>query len=294
MPTFRCTLTFEAGIQGWSETFYRSSTSHGVALTKLRDLAKLRRELLGADVFIRYARVSDEAILRDSLALQLNYVQTGALSAPVGPTGGDFGQALFGAADIPNTALVLRIEAGPLYHGAHYLRGVPDSLIVTPDGPANLQGWASKFDAWVNELTTQGWQLRVRKQTDTAVRKPIDRMQPQLAAAGSPWVFTVAAHNFKMGNKVRVTSLKVQPGSAKGNGAYKVADVLTPDTFTLQGFPGSGLNAPYLTPADPISGWVQLVDWAYVPIDDVLVRYQGSRRAGLPFGVLRGRRPIRR
>lgn len=292
MADMKCTMIFHSGIQGFSETWYYSGVDYTAAMTALRKLANARHALCGAEVTLDYLRVSDEAKRRDSLveAPNAKTVQKVGVGADIG------GESTlivdWGNTDKPDQGILARVEATADFRGMHCIRGVPDALIVWPDGPSNLPGWDKAFEKY-KKLLIGTFSLRVRAQNGLFAQKPIVSIDP--AGGGSDViVFTVPGHGFLNGQLVRVTNFRLNRPPFKVNGTFTVSSAnLTANTFSLRSYPPFGALTPYVL-GKPITPFVQLVGYGYATITDVILRGESSRKPGRPFGQRAGRLLSRR
>jgi hypothetical protein len=116
MASVRCTIGFNQGRQGWRESLYLTGVSLADALSKTARLALERAGLLGGGVQMVHLLVSDEACPRNTLAA------SGGKARIANP------------AAHPWSAVLLRLEAGPLYayHRPYFMRGLPSSFFTDP------------------------------------------------------------------------------------------------------------------------------------------------------------------
>jgi hypothetical protein len=296
MPNFKCSIFLHSDINGWSENWYFSGTDYSSAMVALQSLADLRQALCGTGVSLDYLRVSDEAIQRDSYVVAPRTVTVPDTSAS---GGGSFGPkqvvVTWGSIDPPSSGVHVRIEATAQYHGSHTVRGVPDDLIVWPSGPSNLPGWDKAYGKWRSALIGS-FSLRVRKQTGANAPLPITQMIPEGAVGTTParWLFAVPGLGVKEGTKVRVLKLRGKPGSENPNGIWQVDSVdQGTGLFSLRDFPTQD-DIPGFEPTAVLSGFMQIPDWDYPRITDVIIRGENNRKPGRPFDLRPGRRPVRR
>src|SRR5262245_37439972 len=153
MPTFQTTFIFNAERQGWSETFYWTGTSADNAIANALPVGQARIGLLGNTVQLESIRVSDVAILGDSLTDEtLNGQNTSVAAA--------------GARDTVSNAVLGRATAENIYRRQIWIRGMPDAFIIynpatgksmLNESPAFIQAW----NVWATALVGKGFQLRV-------------------------------------------------------------------------------------------------------------------------------------
>jgi len=139
MPIYAGTLFFQdlESSYGWSETYYQEHATIEDMVTSMNGRVSLRANVL-VDINTMVAgRVSDTAILNDSLLL------TGF------PVPGQVVSTSTTAVE-PWTALLVRIEATSLFRGRHFFHGILESTFIagrTYD-PANPEAadWTAFFD----------------------------------------------------------------------------------------------------------------------------------------------------
>lgn len=291
MATFKCSMMFHSDIYGWSETFYREDTDYTSAFTVFRELAEKRHALNGGGVSLDYVRISDDAIQRDAFVSAPGEV-TVSPNQSQPDTNVPFIRVQWGIPDQPHSGVLVRIEATALYHAMHCLRGVPDALIVWPAGPSNLIGWDEAFRRWRDYLIGN-FRIKVRKQDEGFTKKPINGARIDL---GPPVTWQLHAQGYApvVGDKLRVTNFRWTRGSPRINGLWQVETVNAGTAeFTLANFPKpDGFN--FFAPTRPLTGFVQLVGWAYPTITAAIIRGESSRKPGRPFGQQPGRRLVRR
>lgn len=288
--TAKATLFFEDHKYGWSESYFQDGIDNlGVIYGDAIALAEQRATLNGAGVLMPYIRVSNEAIKRDSLVQQINLFTIGPGTQEI-PAGANVVKTAFATSgstkpDRPYSAVLLRFEAGSLYHRLMYMRGIPDDLITDPVGPANNQGWAKSFLDWraLFEARLSRWKIKVLSKEDANVFKKVTRLQRP--TDGVSVIVTVPGHGYANSDRVRLEGLP--PQARAFNGVWRVFEV-TADTFTLEGTRGPVLD--YIT----LTGTAHRLEYVYKGITDIVTRGQTHRDTGRPFDSPRGRRKSRR
>lgn len=277
---FRGTMFFEDGIQGWSETHWYTGalTDYSVILGFLQDLAIQRARLLSESARISYLRVSDDSVRGDALVTTISLSGSavgGKLTVP--PPGAP-----------PWNSILLRKQAGALYHGMEHLRGVPIGILTDPTGPTfNDPSWPNAFGlATPPGLKTYVGQLLLNWGMKVILKPPDTPAVPILAqiAAGPPTVFAVAAGSFLTGQKVRAQGLTPRFPLTGYNGINANAGVPQNVFFPAQ-------TQPYSWQASGV--FIAKVQ-AVKPYSSIVIRKEAERRVGRPFGLLAGRRPRRR
>lgn len=151
-------LLFKIGDYGWSESYYLEKPSESTLRsfgTKAKNLAERRAKLFGNGVYITGARISDVDVRRDAYDLPFKYLVDSGESVPgylrISP-------ALNSDALIPNVAVVCRVEGTfKVYHGAHYLSGVPRVIVGQDDLLVFVKAWADAAEAFGDYLASSGW-----------------------------------------------------------------------------------------------------------------------------------------
>lgn len=139
---------------GWSETYWLTGTDYSMAESNLSQIATARYALLTDSIDWIGGRVSDRTVRGDALVL-------------VPPGIGGVQPGTFGGVGAPSTspwtAILLRLEATPMYHASRFLHGVPANQI---SGEAYLPTTAfeTALTAYSNALIANA-RLRVRDKT---------------------------------------------------------------------------------------------------------------------------------
>jgi hypothetical protein len=279
----RATLFFTSDKYGWSETFFKVADDLQAVLEDAVRMAVNRIRLCGTNVELDYVRVSDDDIRRDSLVAQPNLTaQLKKSVRDVLDVGGEGAKpkeqkinvAAPDPADQPYSAILLRMEAGPLYRRPMYLRGCPDSIIVNPPGPVQPKEWGDMFRRWVEFLKGNAWGFKVLNRDVGNPAKPITA-SPGVA----PFQLTVAAHGLVQGQRVTVEDIKGE--GAVPHGAFTI-DVVDPNTIRLRGTTGAFTYDR--------GGTVRLRVYKVATISSIIIRGETTRRTGRPFDSPRGRR----
>lgn len=113
MPVFKCDMIFNAGAQGFVESWYHSTVSHSAAIDTTKQLSNARSGMLAAGVIIEAIRVSDIAVRGDS---QIETQATSNIS----------GQSTFNPGDPIFTGWYARFNAGTQARRQFFMRGMPD------------------------------------------------------------------------------------------------------------------------------------------------------------------------
>lgn len=277
----RCTMFFEDGKYGWSETYWSNTDTPQAATSLFIILAKLRWKLLGSGPNITYLRTSDDLVLRDAdiTVLDFNAQNAGIdkIDPDFGLVKGKINRAVDTPSDVPYSAILVRMSSGTLGHRMMYLRGAPDELIIDPAGPKQNQAWKTAFANWQTELQSGRWYWV--GQNRNPLVNPF-KLVTAVDTAPAHAVFTVPAHGFVTGQFVQASAF-VGTNMPKGN--YTVT-FLTADTLSLKEYIQGG-NAIYIR-----GGRFQANVKGLIGITAVLIRGETHRNTGRPFDSPVGRR----
>jgi hypothetical protein len=281
MPNQVVTYFFKdvtTGSAGWTETFYMSAGTLAGALLIAGPqgaIMNARLRLLHPDYQLSAVRVSDVAILRDSLILA-NAGDTGTGQwGGAGPHAGD-------TSEEPYDALLIRMEASSLKRRSFLMRGLPSSVIThtrqyNPDGV-----WTAAFNVWRTTMLANNVS-QIRSQTTGTPTFP---NTVTISASGYGLAITyVGAIPAGMvnGAYVKVTGIV---GAAPVNHLWRISVV---GALTL--FLSAQRRLIYGTIAGtPI---VQLVTYTYPAITSIIPLRGVKKSTGRPFDVLRGRARVR-
>lgn len=265
MPIIRATFFFEDDNKhGWTETIHTQKPDLTTAIAAARALADLRRNCLGDTARITYIRVSDDLVKRDS---KIHTVPSGdGTTRTTGAT----------AADIANTAVIVRIEASPLARRTLYMRGVPDEVVTRSGKYTPTGGFSNSFDMWANDLIINNWACRSRDGTN-----PLHTITDitQVAATGVVTITTIDAHLFELNTPFVVRGVR---GAKVVNGTWTPFSIPSATTVTIK---ITSLIGTYTG-----GGTAAKLGYILAPITDVKVIRVSHRNAGRPFDSPRGRR----
>lgn len=274
--TFRVTSFFESGRQGWSETFWVQADSVSSVEAIARAQAPLRMKLCGYGVKMTYLRISDEAIRGDSTVVLTNWTT----SDEVNPAHGEVQKvtpAVKEFVDVAWNGLLIRHESGPDTRRLWCMRGVPDDLIIGPEGPKDAKPWADAFGLWKDLLITNKWGfMAINKNPGTNPTKLIT----DVVKVGNFVNVIIPAHGFLEGEKIRISGAKADNPKAI-NGVWQVS-IHDANTVILK---GNKTDPGYLR-----DGAARAQRMAFAPITATFVRRQAKRNPGRPFDQLPGRR----
>ncbi len=274
-------------------------------------LANLRTNLMGRNVEMVSVRLSDDAVLRDSI-----------LVLPATATDGDTRLKTFSTdkdlrADQPNSAVLLRLLNSPGIWKNMYLAGIPDDVIVTGDttsvppvaaGP-NFdvnQPFRRRYNAWKAAISNAGaganpiWGFRSRIFQPPRVIKDWSNAAPGVArlqfTIDAPAIARPAPPGgvVQVGDRVQIR-LASAPASPIGppRGIWIVQTILslgggTEYQYTLRNTEAFD-SALVINP-----GTVEYVHFGYLPYADVQIRHQTTRKRGGRRTAARGRSRRRR
>lgn len=271
----KCTIPFEQGAYGWTETYFLAnpSTTLAAEMTQLQALAVKRIALSGKDTYIRYLKVSNENTLRDVIAFQYGYPGGGALQ---GNTSTD--------SEPPDTALLCdrksstNVQTAPLY-----LRGVWDRLCI--NGGQFIFGdpaWVAAFNSFKFQLTTNAWGM-VCKDPTAPARVQVASVTQTLTGTIA---YTLKANLFTdpAGTKIRIFASGIQ-GAVSANGAQIVTVTSPTACETVKRIP----TFLYTT-----GGYVTWSPQAFTLIANLYQLRLVERKAGRPLYLSRGRARVRK
>jgi len=252
----KCTLFFQVGIQGWSETWFLDGNSLGTAQTAIGALGAARLAMCPASVQISATRISivdQPAVFR---------------------VAGRIGNGTYTTTrDITNMAVFWTAVADDYTRRTVLTRGTPDDCVVsglyqpTPAFAAAAVGWAST-------LSSQGFSIRA-----------IDRAQPiyNIASVGATGIMTMFDANILVANDV-VKFFRSHTDSGKSIlKKYRVGAKLTATTYQLLAWP-DGLIATNVK--------ARKIGYVLSRPTTIYPRFASSRKTGRPFGLRAGRRKV--
>jgi len=275
MPTsYKGTLYFLCGNQGWSESFIKQQTDPAGDLSPLQtdveNLAASRRGFLSKDAVITHISVREIGTEHKGRVALKEYGQKG-----------NFAEA---GAD-PDGAMILRLySAGKLSFSLRPFRGLPQSAYNPNDTDAPWPGgFPGAVSSFVKQLTNGNWGWLKRS---LGVSNAIAAIT---GGAGSPAVVQTAGTPFaamSAGDHVSVRIKSVE-GATQLNGGF-VGLVVDPNHVRIPKVTAFG---PYTTGTGFLRAYGTptlrtIQDWDF--------EVDSERKTGRPFGQQRGRRPARR
>jgi hypothetical protein len=269
MAIYRATFFFtDTNGYGWSETFF----NQGVTLEAVRDVAKQlvprRVAILGRGVRLRFLRVSDDLIKRDSLIYDVPS-EDGQLKDPNIDT-----------SDLANTCVWCRLQATAMVRRPFPLAGIPDN-VVQPSGAFNQDAaWMTAFQAWTNAVKNGGWAIKAK---NTAVPQFAIVTIQQDAATGDITIEHAGANQFVQNDAIQIKGVR---GATQCNGLFYVFKVTAPTFLVIK---SRRLINPYTG-----GGTVGKVGFTLNNITEISPRRSGTRKRGRPFDSPIGRRRARK
>jgi hypothetical protein len=271
--TVKATLLFNAGRQGWSETWYREGDELTVAMKHFKErYLPLRKALLGSGAFVEGIRCSIEGEPGHS-RLEVDPVEGFELEA----------QPNF-MRDKPWNGWLILIQAQNLHRRSFVLRGMPDTWIEV-DAAKNKAfpsaAFKRAFEKWANEIIDGEYKMKVlSKDPATAPLVEITGVFPQQLGATR---VQVAGGAFQIGEYVRMSGFDM-PQLRFLNGVHRVIKIDVNGLHFNIPLP-QGADALYLGGAS-----MRKQVTTYVDISDATMIRAAKRDTGRAFFVPRGRR----
>lgn len=287
MALFKVTfdISYEEG--GYSFSHYRNDSGYDTALARAETLIQAYLTLLGAPVYCRNIRVSDVTIPGDSVVGGQSFVTLGN-ALPIGSADISVKSAVSSGPDLWWTAALLRLGAGPGMYGHQFVRLIPDTLTAAAFKDTNGQDqWDKALVRYFRLLVTDSWGMIGIPRSNT-LRKPISSIGAAVALKRA--ITTTVAHGLAVDAKFKIGGFRGGAGTTV-NGDYIVLEVVDAQTVRISDDPSINITFP-------VTNWGSL--WptaktfgAYVA-DQCRFRRFTKRNTGRPFGVLVGRRSIRK
>lgn len=281
MPIYKCTILFNSGVQGWSESYYNDAANHAQAYVRADDLAQFRLRLCGTNIDVPFIRVSDITIRGD-----VSPPGQKGLTTTVGNPGFRYIKpiTLTEPADVSWTAVIFNLSKDAINIGRVFARGLPDGFI-TSDRVFNPDtNWDKGFVAMAKFFkdTANGFVvLRKPKQNPANTANIISATAVLGTNLNVSHTQNIA---FAAGQLVRVTGMQTTTGQ-RFSGNFSVSSASAGSVFLVKQFPDPQPifvnNKGKIQQATPSE--VQGITMSY--------EFQScSRRSGRPFGSLVGRR----
>jgi hypothetical protein len=252
---------------GWSETYYTNAPTLGLALAAGKVLLPARVGLLGRGAVLRFIRVSDDLIARDSQIY------------PVPVTDGEVKQRSAGDADIANNCVDVRIEATDLKRRTLFLRGIPDGICLDNGRLDPTPAWTANFLIFSQVLLSGAFAVRVR--INSGLPNTISNVST-VGPTGLVTITTVANHGFSLNNVVNIRGVI---GATQVRGLQKVNSVTDATNFVIR---VNRVVKPYLGGGNVVKN-----DYELIALTNVVAVRCSHHNAGRPFDSPRGRRLVR-
>jgi hypothetical protein len=253
---------------GWGESFWNNTSDLTAMITLSTALRQALNDVKGNEDKLPSMRISNPDTFR--LVKLVNFA-------------GAFGSfpSVYGDADYPSTALMLKLSAPGPYTSNQWIRGIPDQ-IVTAGGtytPGGRPGWLAKMNTLLGILMSgsNGWSIR-----------GLNRAIPRVPITGvNLTTGVVTCPNHALGGagaiaKTRISGFKIPKGL---NQVWRVT-VIDANSFQLNFYaPPAVTVVPF--GVNPTSR-AQL--FIYVPIQTAEIIRATSHYTGRPTALLGGRR----
>lgn len=266
----KSTVLFEAGGAGWSETLYMVEPQLDDAAAKMDAYLQYRRRVLSGGgpegfpasiVGYRITNVDDP-----SQFTLYNETYEGTFKPDSGP----------GAVDMPWTGVVIQMRGANGGKRFLTLRGVPDNSIKnTYKGASFPADFDKALSEWRRHVVAAPFYVQKLNTTN------VNALQTITSVAAGPTGLTVtsaAPHGLNDSDLIRFNNVRSTPTLT---GQHPVV-VLTNTTFLVPTF---NLGVVLF-----LSGKFRKVVYEYSRITEAMALRKGSRKAGRPFFLLRGRR----
>jgi len=270
MPTYKTTLFVEAADGGFSETMYLTVTDVSAALKRVQTYLPFRAKVLasgdadgGLGKIVGY-RIQNVANPNDFEIV--DKIFPGIFKPSDRPSG----------ADMPWTGIVCQFIGSGGRRRSFTLRGIPDSAVKnTYKGVNFLADFGNAMNSWRKALLDHDFQIQTINKTDPTLLKTIVAVLPGPGGLG---ITTSAPHGLVSGDLVRFYKVKSRPTLT---GQHRII-VAANDNFVIPNINLGVVDFDY--------GSVRKVTYTTEDIEEVLFKRKGSRKAGRPFFLLRGRR----
>jgi len=282
MPNFKCTLFYQLGDYGWSESFWNGSAALGVAFTAAYNLQVKRLATLDTKVYATYLRVAQQGSYRSAYIYDWG-----------GAAAGQGGYVVAEATDVDDSLRVSLQSNLPGGYTHMFMRAIPGiNLKDGVYGPEPL--WNRAFQAWANTLISpaNGWIVNTQaKVRPVGVKSGINIVTP---AAQRGFSFTTygSVVGLTIGSVIRITNFPST--QAEGlNGLKTILAIIPgavgPPVVPSVIFVGGVVPVISAALANNVGFWYP-VNYVQSQITTVMPGPVTSRKAGRVFGVTPGRR----
>jgi hypothetical protein len=298
---FKCTLFFNSGVQGWTESWTNCAVANLDDMeTDSRALAMKRLAICGLGVELVGIRISNQDAVPPvsrPIPIQANGLENSPVAADASVTG--YSDPVTRAADVSYSDLLLMCRTAAGRKKLVWLAGMPDALIRTdPNGidltpAANNATWLANYQLWRALVQGGKWGFvgRDKASTDVLPQAIVQWVAP--GGAGSNIAFVLNGGSiYSPGDQVAVTGTRaVNKANRVPNGKWIVQQVQSINSGTQTQYT---LNASAAIDVTVIfkPGTVAKVAYDKFVITAVQVLRQGEHKRGRPFGGARGRRTI--
>ena len=271
MAIFKATMIFNAGRQGWTESFYLTAADYASADPRMIALAAARIPMLGLGASLEAYRLSNEAIFGDALTVPYSY--------------GDNGSNAGLARDVANTCALMRVQATDLYRRTVTIRGVPDEWVyytVADNSMSLKRELLQAMTVFGIALVTNSFQIKSVSKDDADVAlKKLDNAT--VDPVKGVRIVPLGGNNYANGDVVRISKAR-GTNMQFVNGTWTVTEAGALDFF-IRSYPPNPPGILYLD-----SGEIRRKRPAYTNINRASPLRPASRKTGRAFFVPRGRR----
>lgn len=268
----KASLFFQASNFGWSENYYRVSTSREDLLTAVGKVLISRSQMLGDGADLVYIRVSDIDVFRDVEIARTE--GAGMKHSGIGPS------------DSPWNGILVRCFAGDQSWRNQIFRGVPDATITFPWDPGAHADWINALTAFTSKLQAQAFGNLTIAQGGLNAPQPINGIVANPAGGldlSMPVGFAPVP-----GETVKITGNKALTN--KLHGPYQVFSInLATGTMNIRSKSGPVLPGGLIA-----FGFAQRQTKTILPFSSFVPINPSKRKTGRPFGSPVGRSKVRK
>jgi len=279
------TWSFRDQVSGWTESwFFPGTFSQQQAVTIANSYLDLRLPLMGLGIssnFVRYRELLGTGL---SYKFSLPRLVVAAGNTVTGADGktNNFIKPVTpiypGFPDRPYSCLMLTVTAAGQPPKRIFLSGIPDNVIIDPNGPFFYPGYLEQLNQLINYISTIGGGWTSVGGLGGNTKYPIISVSPTNGTV------TTAAANFPLGTRVGVYGFRGLKGY---RGKFNVVSSAS-GVVTLSGY------APPTALANPPKSFLRQVGTTFVPCPNSISGFaEVSHRRGKGLGVPVGRRKAR-
>lgn len=281
---YKATAFIQYGRGGFSYSHHIMGVSHNQVMLYTEDLVDKYLACCGTNVMCNYLRVSEEGVKGDSVVEAK--IRTTSGPGVVNPNSQhDIKSAVSDTPDAWWNAALLRLGSSAVVYGRQFMRGIPDQIVILPNGLANDANWQKALDRYFAELVKRSWGMFAVPRS-AGYRKAIKKFT-SLAPAGTVEIETLVPHGLAPGNKFMIGGFGPQSAKLSPNGEWVVESAA--DVTHLTVAPSQGMTFPA---AYKRAGELWSKEKSFHPYDSEqlkLIRLT-ERKAGRPSDSLVGRR----